>query len=194
MPTQAMHECLVKKKRSPDSKKEWAKCAKTVQKRWLVTRGCHVDYYTYPKPSKGKVKPQGSFDLRHVSMLRPARTGDPTAPEFAVEVISNRHHIVLDFELKAQHDACLMIWCSVAPPHTMPEAWKDAAHLQPSASVRDISRRLSRTMPRHDEVDRDADDDQVVAAAESGANLALLRDTPSAREEHVTKAGPFVAE
>ena len=48
-----------------------------------------------------------------MTTMRPAREGDPTAPEYAVEIVASKHHIVLDFEYRAQRDACLQIW--VAP-------------------------------------------------------------------------------
>ena len=42
LPEMAHHECLVTKKSSPNASKPWKKCK--LQKRWLVTRGCYVDY------------------------------------------------------------------------------------------------------------------------------------------------------
>ena len=86
------HQCLVRKKPSPLANKPWRSVEKSIQTRWLVTRGNHVDYFANPKPAKAK--PKGFFDLRSVTHLRPAREADPTAPEFAVEIVANRHHIV----------------------------------------------------------------------------------------------------
>ena len=93
------HQCLVLKKPSPLATKPWRSVEKKLQKRWLVTRGNHVDYYTHPKPAKAR--PKGYFDLRSVTTMRPAREGDPTAPEYAVEIVASKHHIVLDFEYRA---------------------------------------------------------------------------------------------
>lgn len=123
------HQCLVRKKPSPLSAKKWSTIESKLQNRWLVTRGNHVDYYAHPKPAKAK--PKGFFDLRSVTTLRPARDTDPTAPEFAIEVIASRHHIVLDFEFRAQLDACLQIWMSAAPPGAMPEVWRQKAKATP---------------------------------------------------------------
>ena len=91
-PHMPSHQCLVRKKPSPFATKPWRAAQSKLQTRWLVTRGNHVDYYAHPKPAKAR--PKGFFDLRGVSYLRPARESDPTAPEFAVEVVASRHHIV----------------------------------------------------------------------------------------------------
>ena len=119
------HQCLVLKKPSPLATKPWRSVEKKLQKRWLVTRGNHVDYYTHPKPAKAR--PKGYFDLRSVTTMRPAREGDPTAPEYAVEIVASKHHIVLDFEYRAQRDACLQIWVSAAPAAALPDEWQKKA-------------------------------------------------------------------
>ena len=48
-----------------------------IQKRWLETRGYVVDYYDNPPKFGKEKKPNGSFDLRDVTMLgcAHARTG-----------------------------------------------------------------------------------------------------------------------
>ena len=161
------HQCLVRKKPSPLAARPWCTVEKRLQQRFLVTRGRHVDYFAHPRT--GKARPKGYFDLRNVTLLRPAREGDPTAPEFAVEIRFGKHHIFLDFQFCEQFDVCLHIWLGAVPIPALSHSWANGA----SAAVR----RTLLTIPQslhHTELQDDDDDD-----AAGGGDAVITAEEPA---------------
>ena len=103
MQSMPSHQCLVLKKPSPLATKPWRSVEKKLQKRWLVTRGNHVDYYTHPKPAKAR--PKGYFDLRSVTSLSASA---PATITVGLGVIS----LVLDFGWASERHRWLRAWAS----------------------------------------------------------------------------------
>jgi hypothetical protein len=95
----ADHAGWFDKKPTSQASREWSSC--TPQKRYFVTRGSIVQYFA-SEPSGTGAKPNGTFDLGNVTLLRPARTEDRTAPPRALECEVDSHHFVLDL---VQQDA-----------------------------------------------------------------------------------------
>ena len=164
----------VRKKPSPHANTPWQRASTnaSIQKRWLVTHGHLVNYYASPAPLARR-RPNGSFDLRQVTLLKPANEIDPTAPEFSIEVIVAKHHIVIDFEQREAHDACLEIWANAAPRDAMPEGWvigQSSKNPQMRTRIDSLSKQQAALPVQPEEqlavlaeADDDADDDDVTA-------------------------------
>jgi len=164
----------VRKKPSPHANTPWQRASTNanIQKRWLVTHGHLVNYYASPAPLARR-RPNGSFDLRQVTLLKPANEIDPTAPEFSIEVIVAKHHIVIDFEQREAHDACLEIWANAAPRDAMPEGWvigQSSKNPQMRKRIDSLSKQQAALPVQPEEqlavlaeADDDADDDDVTA-------------------------------
>ena len=164
----------VRKKPSPHANTPWQRASTNanIQKRWLVTHGHLVNYYASPAPLARR-RPNGSFDLRQVTLLKPANEIDPTAPEFSIEVIVAKHHIVIDFEQREAHDACLEIWANAAPRDAMPEGWvigQSSKNPQMRTRIDSLSKQQAALPVQPEEqlavlaeADDDADDDDVTA-------------------------------
>jgi hypothetical protein len=98
---------------------------------------------------------------------------DPTAPEFSIEVIVAKHHIVIDFEQREAHDACLEIWANAAPRDAMPEGWvigQSSKNPQMRTRIDSLSKQQAALPVQPEEqlavlaeADDDADDDDVTA-------------------------------
>jgi len=164
----------VRKKPSPHANTPWQRASTNanIQKRWLVTHGHLVNYYASPAPLARR-RPNGSFDLRQATLLKPANEIDPTAPEFSIEVIVAKHHIVIDFEQREAHDACLEIWANAAPRDAMPEGWvigQSSKNPQMRTRIDSLSKQQAALPVQPEEqlavlaeADDDADDDDVTA-------------------------------
>jgi hypothetical protein len=164
----------VRKKPSPHANTPWQRASTNanIQKRWLVTHGHLVSYYASPAPLARR-RPNGSFDLRQATLLKPANEIDPTAPEFSIEVIVAKHHIVIDFEQREAHDACLEIWANAAPRDAMPEGWvigQSSKNPQMRTRIDSLSKQQAALPVQPEEqlavlaeADDDADDDDVTA-------------------------------
>ena len=178
----------VKKKPSPQFSKPW-KSAR-LQKRWLITRGNVVDYYDN-QPKTSRDKPKGSFDLRVVEKLRPAKESDPTAPDSAVLIVVAKHQIVIDFMFCDERDGCLRIWANAAPPASMPSGWKTAQ----SPEMRQQLHALSGDQPEQaaaldDEAEEVGGDDFDEAAGRAaGTKQAALGPETVVKEGWLHKQG-----
>ena len=82
-PMKTVHEAWVLKKPSANKGDAWS--AVRPQRRYVESKGFHVEYYAdVPAKRKPTSKPRGAFDLRDVSMLR--ESADPSAPSTALDL------------------------------------------------------------------------------------------------------------
>ena len=131
--SEVQREGWLRKRPTPQTGRPWKES--TVNKRFFVTRGFHVTYYNTAKPKAG-IKPNGSFDLRRVVLIRPLRDRDPTAREFVLELDVGVHKIALDFGYFGEMREWMRFWVPAIPDHAIPVDWEFGQETKKNAAYR----------------------------------------------------------
>ena len=119
-PTTSVEGWLQKKPTSQASK-PWHKA--TTQRRYFESRGLHVSYFVdEPSRRAPSARARATFDLRDVTVLRPA--ADSSAPSTAIDVEVGAHRFTLDFGVDQEMDRWLRLWSNCVPEGAMPETFR----------------------------------------------------------------------
>ena len=177
---QVSREGWLKKKPSSQHSRPWKES--TLQKRFFVTRGFHVSYYNTAKPKDG-AKPNGSFDLRRVTVIRPLLDRDATAKPFVLDMEVQGHKFAVDFGYAGEMREWLRLWMPAIADHAIPDDWELGQEMKAAVS-KELREALSslNTQERNTEVDEDedepegADADAAEAAAADAERLAELEE------------------
>ena len=159
----------VRKKPSSHAKTAWRNAP--IQKRYITSLGTHVSYYakSFEKGAKPP-KPNGSFDLRRVTSIRLCTQSDPSAPDNAIDLVVDGHHIAIDFGYLDERNAWLQMWGNAIPAGVMPPELADAA--QPDTGLRSEFESLALKQQELNATHEDEEDalpELPAAAADTGS-------------------------